>query len=510
MRSQLLDDIECGVGGDTCSNMTEEKQASDRVAELDLKLKCKPEQFGWGVRHLQVGAMCLAILALFTARSTIGVAILAMTDHTRVRGPETFPWDKKIQGYILSAFFVGYALMQIPGGLMAKRFGGKPVLAFALVANGLICCTVPLMAHLGGWPLVCVARMLMGVTQACTLPSIHTLMGRWLPAHEFTTFSGIIHASSSIAVIISMPISGLLAETELGWKLIFYVTAALLLAAAGAWWALAASSPGEHRLMTIEEKLYIEKDMTPVGTKGSFSVPWKDILRSKHVYAILFSNFAYSSCFSFLFLDMPTFMEKGLQLSLKNSAFLSALPYTGMLFSALFFTFLCDKLINNGYMSLRVSRKLYNSLGLFGAAFFLVLLSLVDGDRKTLAVISLICIQSILAACGAGYCINHLDLSPNYAGVLMALCNGPANIGSFVTPIMTSFILQNDPTNIDRWHVVCLVLAGVCAAANVLYLLLGSSERQPWDCPRAPSQYCSPEEMKPLKKVNNETETNTK
>lgn len=46
------------------------------------------EQFGWGVRHLQVGAMCLAILALFTARSTIGVAILAMTDHTRVRGPE--------------------------------------------------------------------------------------------------------------------------------------------------------------------------------------------------------------------------------------------------------------------------------------------------------------------------------------------------------------------------------------------------------------------------------------
>ena len=35
-------------------------------------------------------------------------------------------------GWILSAFFAGYALCQIPGGLLADRFGPRKVILFAL------------------------------------------------------------------------------------------------------------------------------------------------------------------------------------------------------------------------------------------------------------------------------------------------------------------------------------------------------------------------------------------
>ncbi len=35
-----------------------------------------------------------------------------------------FTWDQKTQGLILGAFFYGYIVMQVPGGWLARRFGG--------------------------------------------------------------------------------------------------------------------------------------------------------------------------------------------------------------------------------------------------------------------------------------------------------------------------------------------------------------------------------------------------
>lgn len=58
-----------------------------------------------------------------------------------------------------------------------------------------------------------------------------------------------------------MPVSGVLAETALGWKMIFYSTAGLMLITAFIWFWFAASSPGEHRMISEEEKDYIEMEL---------------------------------------------------------------------------------------------------------------------------------------------------------------------------------------------------------------------------------------------------------
>lgn len=60
---------------------------------------------------------------------------------------------------------------------------------------------------------------------------------------------------------ISMPLSGFLAETKMGWKLIFYVIAGILFATAAVWTFFSANSPGEHRFITKEEREYIEKGL---------------------------------------------------------------------------------------------------------------------------------------------------------------------------------------------------------------------------------------------------------
>lgn len=64
-----------------------------------------------------------------------------------------------------------------------------------------------------------------------------------------------------VGTIIGMPVSGLLADTELGWTLIFYVMAGLMVVTAVMWQFLTASTPGEHRWITHEEKEYIESGL---------------------------------------------------------------------------------------------------------------------------------------------------------------------------------------------------------------------------------------------------------
>lgn len=77
---------------------------------------------------------CLAVLAFFgmfniyALRVNMSVAIVAMvnnkTDYVRDRAgrdfnvtePAEFKWDSGTQGVILSSFFYGYFITQIPGG----------------------------------------------------------------------------------------------------------------------------------------------------------------------------------------------------------------------------------------------------------------------------------------------------------------------------------------------------------------------------------------------------------
>lgn len=64
-----------------------------------------------------------------------------------------------------------------------------------------------------------------------------------------------------------MPISGLLADTKYGWKSIFYTVSATMLVTAGVWSFFAANMPREHRMMTEQEKHYIERGLNTVEAK---------------------------------------------------------------------------------------------------------------------------------------------------------------------------------------------------------------------------------------------------
>ncbi|CAH2096604.1 unnamed protein product [Euphydryas editha] len=303
-----------------------------------------------------------------------------------------------------------------------------------------------------------------------------------------------------------MPLSGVLAETKIGWKLIFYVVSGILVVTACIWFFLGASSPGDHRLITKEEKIYIESGLN-VASGKALKTPWKQIFTTKGFWALLFTHIGAVIGFSLFFVDMPTYLEKGLQISLKSSALLSALPYVGMLVGGVASTSFSEKLFKKGYLSLIVCRKLCNSIAFIGMAVGLIMLSIIGPENKTIAIIALIVALTSSGFWSAGYLMNYLDLSPNYGGLMVSITYCISNVGGVVTPIFTSIILRNDPADISRWRIVFLITAGFSILSNTVFLLFATSERQEWDDPDyLEKRKADPEELKPALKPDTTSE----
>lgn len=73
-----------------------------------------------------------------------------------------FPWPTDLQGYILSSFFYGYVLTQIPFGILAKRYGNIYFLGIGMLINSVFGLLVPIAAYHGMWWLITV-RFIQGL-----------------------------------------------------------------------------------------------------------------------------------------------------------------------------------------------------------------------------------------------------------------------------------------------------------------------------------------------------------
>jgi MFS family permease len=73
-------------------------------------------------------------------------------------------WDEFIQGLILSSFYWGYIVTQLPGGRLAEVFGPKHVLSVSLLGTALVTMFVPLATKFH-YALVIMLRIAMGLLE---------------------------------------------------------------------------------------------------------------------------------------------------------------------------------------------------------------------------------------------------------------------------------------------------------------------------------------------------------
>jgi len=72
-----------------------------------------------------------------------------------------------MQGIVLSSFFYGYVTTQIPGGMLAEKFGGKRLLLFGVFWTALLTILTPVLTRLGDFPAIVATRVLEGIGEVC-------------------------------------------------------------------------------------------------------------------------------------------------------------------------------------------------------------------------------------------------------------------------------------------------------------------------------------------------------
>jgi ACS family sodium-dependent inorganic phosphate cotransporter-like MFS transporter 5 len=135
---------------------------------------------GLGFRHVQVLLIFLCLTIAYAQRVNMSVAIVAITDKnsTNPDFPE-YEWTEQQKSMILSSFFWGYVVTQIPGGQLAKNVGGKVMLLVAIALCSLLNLLTPLFASFG-FEAVVALRVVQGLCQGCIFPSTHTLLAKWV------------------------------------------------------------------------------------------------------------------------------------------------------------------------------------------------------------------------------------------------------------------------------------------------------------------------------------------
>ena len=117
---------------------------------------------GWGRRHTVMLLCFLALFIAYTDRVNISVAAVAMR--------EQLGWTQTTKGLVLSAFFIGYMLFMIASGWLASRYGGKRVLAAAVVIWSVFTLLTP-WAAIHSIAVLVAVRIGLGIGEAAVAPA---------------------------------------------------------------------------------------------------------------------------------------------------------------------------------------------------------------------------------------------------------------------------------------------------------------------------------------------------
>ncbi|KAK6035747.1 hypothetical protein COOONC_26748 [Cooperia oncophora] len=122
---------------------------------------------------------------------------------------------------------------------------------------------------------------------------------------------------------------------------------------------------------------------------------------------------------------------------------LAALPHAVMGIVVLFGGQLADYLRSNKILSTTAVRKIFNCGGFGGEAAFMLVVAYTK--KESTAVLALVLAVGCSGFAISGFNVNHLDIAPRYAAILMGFSNGIGTLAGLTCPIVTEKFTESGP-----------------------------------------------------------------
>jgi ACS family glucarate transporter-like MFS transporter len=362
-------------------------------------------------------------------------------------------------GYVFSAFTLAYALFEIPGGWLGDRIGPRKVLlrivlwwSFFTAATG----------WAWSWISLVTTRFLFGAGEAGCFPNLTKAFNRWLPSREKTRAQGLLWMSARWGGA-ATPLLVFFTLQYVHWRTAFLLFALLGVAWAAAFYTWYQDDPRTHPGMNAAEAALLPPE--PAAAPQHLAVPWGLWLRSKSFWCLCGQYAALSYVWYFFVTWFPTYLLKARGFDMRESAWLAGTPLLLGGFGSLAAGWLGPWLSRRVASVRRVRCGLGASGYLAGAALLVASTLLVD-PYLAVAAIAFVSFFNDLALPGSW--ATCMDVGGRYVGTLGGAMNMMGNLGGFLSPIVTGYVVERT----GSWTGTFYAAAGVYVIGALCWMVL--------------------------------------
>jgi len=362
-----------------------------------------------------------------------------------------------MSGLAAGIFFIGYIVLQVPGGHWAEHRSAKQFIGASILAWG-------------GLSILCgfaqnatqflILRFLVGVAEGGVWPAMLVILSHWFPNEERGRANAYFIMNIAIASIITGPLSGWIIS-NFGWRWVFIGEGLLSLALILVWYPLISDTPATAKWISPEERDYLTQrlaaEQAEMRAKGAVS--YGAVLRDPNLYKLILLYLFYQVGIYGFALWLPTLLKELTKTGMTNVGLLSMFPYIAMIFGLYAFAQLSDRSGN---------RRLYTALPILGFAVCLLLSTLLKNDIWLSFGFLVACGLFMQSASSIFWTIPPLLFPSQVAGGVRGIVNALGNLGGFVGPFAVGWLR----TRFNSYDFGVYFLVGMLAVGFLLALSL--------------------------------------
>lgn len=344
-----------------------------------------------------------------------------------------FGWTPATIGMMLSAFSLGYLILQPVGGWIADKAGARRTLAASMAGWSVWVLLTPI-APTVLW-LTATFRVLLGAFEAPYIPASVAAVARAIPSvTRRGRFSAFVQSGAQLGPAAGVFFAGVILSTTGSATYIFLIFGLIGLAGAAAWWSYARNfdDPVPHGAHAETDEAKERAAQAPV--------PNRLLIASPALWPFYIGYFALPYC-QYLFLTwLPQYLSHYRHIPLVQASALSALPFLVAFLASNFTGWAMDWLAAAGWTRGGFHRKLFVGLG--AAIYAVTTLIAATTESNTLAVIMIIIANAGLSFYVVPFWTTCTDIAPNQTGTLGGVMNFFGIVGATLSPYGTGLIAQ--------------------------------------------------------------------
>jgi MFS family permease len=373
--------------------------------------------------------------------------------------------DDRMKGQAAGIFFLGYVLLQIPGGYLAGRWSPRKLISLFLVFWGICAVGCGLVSSFREFA---VMRFLLGVAESGVYPTMLVLLANWFPRSERARANAYWNLCQPLAVAVSAPVTGQLLDTW-GWQTVLVAEGALPFIWLPVWLYFIRDHPRDAKWISSGEKDFLETTLQREARE--LEPAKKTSLGRAFLQPAVFVMLAVCFLYNFASYGCNTFLTEGLKGGGHNFTGLE----TGLLFAVPYVVTAVVMVLLSRHSD-RTGERRGHAAFIYAVSGTSLIISVLLKEHSFWLSYAFLClaIPGPFAGLAPFFAIPTETMPRATAGAVIGLVNALGNVGGYLGPTIVGILKS-------RTHGITVpfgVLGGALLAAAGLAFLLPKAVKQ--------------------------------